>query len=566
MKCKRQSGLADVECNGHSQIITGETIVFEYGIVFNNDQLNGEFAFQYPYCSFQSGSKIYVAEPYRNRIAIIDEETQEMNMVSIAGWFPRWIQIIEHETIAFLDSKRKVLGCLHHGEITLEVELPMRHPLCFTRASDGRMFVGGKGDYSLLVYDEGFNLIGQYLSAGYCAQSVQLISDNRLLICDSERHQVFISDFEGRIEWEYGKSMQPGEQIDELSTPRYAWFKDGKIFIADGRNNRIICIGLDKEIKYIYSEDMFGQCLWWPVCLDVHDTFVMVTDAGNGRIVKLDYEGRELWHYGRTAIKKFVLNNPRGIELDDNSFLLADTYNHRILRFSPEKQPEVFWGGIRGTGTKELFWPRAIRKKDDETYVIADSRNARLVVVTKEGDYVRMINGFYDAGHFHTFSDPHDIDAYEDRILITDSSLGLIIELDNDGHCTWAYGRNGELCDPHHARRTSDGGYIISDTGNDRILKISSGCDVEYEISITDKGGLRKPRWSEEVGDLVLVTDSGNGRIILVDRNGRVIMVYSETKGSFISRLRNPRCTRYIDGKILVSDTYNNRIIYDVFD
>ena len=196
----------------------------------------------------------------------------------------------------------------------------------------------------------------------------------------------------------------------------------------------------------------------------------MVTDAGNGRIVKLDYEGRELWHYGRTAIKKFVLNNPRGIELDDNSFLLADTYNHRILRFSPEKQPEVFWGGTRGTGTKELFWPRAIRKKDDETYVIADSRNARLVIVTKEGNYVRMINGFYDAEHFHTFSDPHDIDAYEDRILITDSSLGLIIELDNDGHCTWAYGRNGELCDPHHARRTSDGGYIISDTGNDLSL------------------------------------------------------------------------------------------------
>lgn len=104
--------------------------------------------------------------------------------------------------------------------------------------------------------------------------------------------------------------------------------------------------------------------------LDAHDTFVLVTDAGNGRIIKLD----EFWHYGEATIKKFVFNNPRGIELDENSFLLADTYKHCILRFSlGEKQR--FLEGERGEGTGELFWPRA---------VIADSRNARLVVVTKK--------------------------------------------------------------------------------------------------------------------------------------------------------------------------------------
>lgn len=116
-----------------------------------------------------------------------------------------------------------------------------------------------------------------------------------------------------------------------------------------------------------------------------------------------------------------------------------------------------------------------------------------------------MIKGFYNARHFQAFSDPHDVDAYGDRILITDPGIGLIIEIDNDGRCTWTYGSKGELYAPHHARRTGDGECIISNTGNDRIIKISYEGTVEYAISVTDKGILRKTRWSEEIGDLVLI-------------------------------------------------------------
>ena len=184
-----------------------------------------------------------------------------------------------------------------------------------------------------------------------------------------------------------------------------------------------------------------------------------------------------------------------------------------------------------------------------------------LICVDNKKHTKSIIQGYTYNNKFYKFRDPHDIDVYDDKILITDSSLNRVIEINSFGKCSWLYGLNGELNDPHNARRTIDGAFLISDTRNNRVIKVSNKNQIIYSISKTNNNNLKLPRWSEEIDQNILITDSGNDRILLVDRKGFIIKQYGNSIQNSGFKIRGPRCARKYKNHILISDTCNNRII-----
>ena len=530
--------------------------MIEYGAIYNKYNEN---QLDYIFCAFRNNDYLFISDALNNRIIRINLRTNKSNEIFINNWFPRWIQPINNEKLIFIDSKKKTIGELQNDQIINEKYIPMDKPKFVKLTSAGTYLVGGKGNKPLIEYDVNLNIIGKYLNPTFNIQSAEYIYD-KLLICDVDRHQVLICDKEGNVFWSYGKIHCPGELKTELSTPKFACFYKNLFYIADGKNNRILCLDVNKKIKFIYKYDEYHQGLWWPSCLQNQKNELIITDSANCRIIQLSLSTLKSKQFGKAKIKTFNLNNPRGIEIYNDVFYLADTYNHRILELDKQLQPNLFFGGTRGNKENELFWPRAIRVVKNK-YYIADSRNSRIICVDNKKHTKSIIQGYTYNHKFYKFRYPHDIDVYDDKILITDSSLNRVIEINSFGKCSWLYGLNGELNDPHNARRTIDGAFLISDTRNNRVIKVSNKNQIIYSISKTNNNNLKLPRWSEEIDQNILITDSGNDRILLVDRKGFIIKQYGNSIQNSGFKIRGPRCARKYKNHILISDTCNNRII-----
>ncbi len=118
------------------------------------------------------------------------------------------------------------------------------------------------------------------------------------------------------------------------------------------------------------------------------------------------------------------------------------------------------------------------------------------------------------------------------------------------------------------------GTVLVADTGNHRIVHLS-GVEAPRVIAVlggrtsgTGAGMFARPSEAaaDEAGQ-VIVADTGNHRIQMVDRDGRSIAVWGRTirgepkRGTSVGEFASPRGVAVgRDGRIVVADTGNNRV------
>lgn len=536
--------------------------MIEIGIDYNAEALKSVEG--YIYCAFRYKDTLFVSKATEHCVEKIDLQSTECEKIIQENWFPRWIEPFSETEFVYVDSKRKTFGFIAGNEKTNEYIIPMKKPRFICKTYRNTFLIAGSGENPLIEVDAQCKVIATYLDNSFDLQSAYYVDENSVLLCDANLHQVLLCTLKGEILWEYGKKNAPGDSLLELSTPKYARCIGNEVYIADGKNNRVICVNWDKEIKFIYEKDDEGNNLWWPTCVDIQNKKLLITDAGNGRLLEYNTTTEETHQWGIPKVKKFNLNNPRCIEIINNSIYVADTYNNRIVQITPQMSIESFAGGRRGSNKDEMFWPRAIRSICGNIFYICDSRNSRIIKMDSQRNIHQIIYGYSIDNCFYSFEDPHDIDIFDDKILVTDSILNKVIEMNTTGTGLFEFGLYGELENPHHARYTNDGNILISDTGHNRILKIDSQGNIIYKISKAGSTLLREPRWCEEYGNNICITDSGNNRIILTDKLGeQIIKEFGYYSDSILQSVRVPRCTRIYKDYLVISDTYNNRIVIE---
>jgi DNA-binding beta-propeller fold protein YncE len=131
------------------------------------------------------------------------------------------------------------------------------------------------------------------------------------------------------------------------------------------------------------------------------DGSVYVADAGNHRIQHLQATGDVLQVWGsfadaaKSAAPGGTFNEPWGVAVGpDGAVYVADTWNHRVQKFTADGQFVKMWNGWQLSDRTETFWgPRGIAVDASGRVYVTDTGNKRVVVFDADGNYVTQFGG-----------------------------------------------------------------------------------------------------------------------------------------------------------------------------
>ena len=164
----------------------------------------------------------------------------------------------------------------------------------------------------------------------------------------------------------------------------------------------------------------------------------------------------------------------------------------------------------------------------------------------------------------------HDVDLLDNgHLLLTLFTVGggpsKVVEVDESGNVFWSF----EDLDFAHGAEIRGNLVLISDTGNDRVIIVDRRTNQivwnSDDVMLSDGSRLRYPNDADFVGeDRILITDRNNHRVIEIDLKGNVVWQFGETgvQGNDLHHLRFPHnADRLPNGNTIICDSENNRIL-----
>lgn len=251
-----------------------------------------------------------------------------------------------------------------------------------------------------------------------------------------------------------------------------AFAPDGSLYIADTDFHQVLHIDTDGQILDQWggygvvdgvtdAEGLFNQP--WGIAVDASG-YVYVADTWNHRIQKFTPGGRFIrtWGIFGQDGDPYSLYGPRDIEIDDNgNLLVTDTGNKRVIIYTPNGEfVDAF--GIAGFGPAEF---------DEQVGLAFDANAGRLYVTDTWNQRVQAFDKTEDG---YIFADSWDVDGWYGQSLankpyIAVSPAGYIAVADPEVGLVQLY--------------TSDGEYKAT-LGNTALIDSAAG------LSFDDQGRL----------------------------------------------------------------------------
>jgi NHL repeat len=273
------------------------------------------------------------------------------------------------------------------------------------------------------------------------------------------------------------------------------------------------------------------------------------------------------------------IDEPNGVAgTPDGSFLIADTANNRIRRVAPDGTITTVAGtgtaGYNGEGVAtlaDLNHPEGVGALPDGGFLIADTGNNRIRHVSPLGTITTVAgtgNSNYSGdGLLAIIADlsaPRAaVPTRDGGFLIADtgnhvvrrvSPLGFISTVAGNGE-DGDDGDGGDATDarldtPDDVAATIDGGFLIADMERDVVRRVSPRGDISTiagDSSGSGSGDLKEPTDVEPLpGGGFLVADHGSNRVLEVRPNGDV-MSFAGSGGNGLTGDGGPATAAEID-------------------
>ncbi len=331
----------------------------------------------------------------------------------------------------------------------------------------------------------------------------------------ADRMRLYIRQDVAAQIWNYGIAPKPQEIIQDPTEGKYVSLAADLILDA-ARANPVI---LNAPRSLAFARD---------------GTFY-VADSRNHRILHLDSQGHILHEWGSFAdginipVAPGTFNEPWGVAVGlDGSVYVADTWNHRIQKFTAAGRFIKTWGTFGQGETPESFYgPRGLAVDAQGRLYVTDTGNKRVVVFDADGNYLTQFGGAgFQPGQF-------------------DEPVGIAVD------------RNGYV--------------YVADTWNQRV-QVFLPVDVENILTFTpekqwDVYGWfgqsleNKPFLAVNDDRHVFITDPEGYRVIEFDREGAVVRAWGDYGNTPMNFGLPSGIAVDAEGRIWVTDSAFNRIL-----
>ena len=277
-----------------------------------------------------------------------------------------------------------------------------------------------------------------------------------------------------------------GSDLNQLNDPEgIAVSPDGRLFIADSGNNRVLVWSADGDPVTSYGS--FGSQAVWrnppqfnhPTGIYVYpNKQVYVSDGLNSRIVVLDVKGMVVTTWGNPGPAKGQFNQPRTISKDHYGNLwVLDSGNSRVQVFSSLGVFSSTWGSFGTDATANTLVavmniPLGMALNGIDQAIVADTGNFRMEVYNNGGLPV-TIQGWYGEDGPNVFKEPSGV-------AITPSGVAAIAD-GSSGRVLFYNSRNGDFEFLGEWRAKDE---ILNTNYTPRFRGIA--CDDQNRIYVTD--------------------------------------------------------------------------------
>ncbi len=248
----------------------------------------------------------------------------------------------------------------------------------------------------------GYELVGYWDGAGVPGgkfarpNGIAVTQEGDVLVTDA-RQRIVRLDASGGFKAEWGRE---GNGAGEFTNPvDVAVAPDGSVFVSDYDQDRVQKFTPDGRYLLQFGRSGAGPGEFdAPAGLAVDGVgSVYVADFYHHRIHKFSSEGALQTMVGRPGrLGDGALHYPTGVHAAaDGSLLVADAYNYQLQWFDAHGRPDrraghhLFWLWPRPAASAAGFnAPTGVAVGPDGLIHVADSGNHRVVLLSKEGEYV----------------------------------------------------------------------------------------------------------------------------------------------------------------------------------
>ncbi len=279
-----------------------------------------------------------------------------------------------------------------------------------------------------------------------------------------------------------------GSEPGQFQTPRdMALAPDGTLYVADTFNNRIQHLAADGSVLQVWGtfDDISkGQAPGgtffqpWGIAVSA-DGSVFVADTWNHRIQKFTADGKfvNMWGYFGQADTPFAIWGPRDIAIDNNGqVFITDTGNKRIVVYDENGNFVTQFGSV-GLEPGQFDEPVGVAVDKNGVVYVADTWNQRIQAMSKNesGIYTPLTNWEIVAWYGQSLDNKPFL-AVDDNnnLYITDPEGQRVLHFTSSGSFVNYFGDYGtgpnQFNLPTGIITDRTGGVWIADAANNRIM------------------------------------------------------------------------------------------------
>ena len=219
---------------------------------------------------------------------------------------------------------------------------------------------------------------------------------------------------------------------------------DGRIYIVDGGNHRVVAF--DRDGKYLFSIGKRGRAkgeFRWPLGITTDKNGVVyVADKSNKRIQKFDPDGNFISSF-IVRFRKGGVGTPIDIAISEKTGLIfvTERERHHVMVFDGDGTPLGDWGK-EGVNLNEFRYPATVATFDGLLYVV-DSLNTVVKIFDERGQFEFQLGewGVLPGQFFR----PKGI-AVDDRgwAYVSDGYMDVVEVFDDQHKFRYVIATNGE--------------------------------------------------------------------------------------------------------------------------